>query len=133
MPHETVLKDMPVKTLLVLAHPVPKSFNAALFQRAISTMVSTGHEVATSDLYAMKFDAISDRRNFTETFNSDVLSLQAEERHASEIGGSSGELETEIGKVEASDLMILHFPLRWFSMPAILKGWVDRVFSFGRT
>jgi NAD(P)H dehydrogenase (quinone) len=86
----------------------------------------------TSDLYAMKFNPISDRRNFTEVFNPDYFSQQAEEGHASEANGFAPDIETEIRKVEAAELMILHFPLWWFSMPAMLKGWVDRVFAFGR-
>jgi NAD(P)H dehydrogenase (quinone) len=122
-----------MKSLLILAHPEPKSFNAALFQQAVSTLTSMGQEVATSDLYAMKFNPISDRRNFTEVFNSEYLSLQAEEKHASETGGFSPDIEMEIRKVEAAELTIFHFPLWWFSMPAILKGWVDRVCAFDRT
>jgi NAD(P)H dehydrogenase (quinone) len=132
-PHGTTLKVVPVKNLLVLAHPEPKSFNAALFHRAIETLTSAGQEVATSDLYAMEFNPVSDRHNFTKNFNADYLRLQVEEGHASETGGFAADIETEICKIEAADLIILHFPLWWFSMPAILKGWVDRVFAFGRT
>jgi NAD(P)H dehydrogenase (quinone) len=122
-----------MKTLLVLAHPEPKSFNAALFQQAVATLTAERHEVTTSDLYAMKFNPISDRRNFTEVFNPDYFSQQAEESHASEVNGFAPDIEAEMRKVEAAEMMILHFPLWWFSMPAILKGWVDRVFAFGRT
>jgi NAD(P)H dehydrogenase (quinone) len=122
-----------MKTLLVLAHPEPKSFSAALFKQAITTLTSTGQEVATSDLYAMKFNPVSDRHNFVEAYDSNYLSLQAEEGHASATNGFASDIETEIRKIEAAELMILHFPLWWFSMPAILKGWVDRVFAFGRT
>jgi len=42
-------------------------------------------------------------------------------------------VEAEIRKVEACDLMIWQFPLWWFGVPAVLKGWVDRVFANGRT
>jgi NAD(P)H dehydrogenase (quinone) len=122
-----------MKTLLVLAHPEPKSFNAALFHRAAAKLAAEGHDVVTSDLYAMKFNPVSARDNFTETFNANYLSLQAEEENASRVGGFSADLEVEIRKVETAELVILHFPLWWFSMPAILKGWVDRVFAFGRT
>jgi NAD(P)H dehydrogenase (quinone) len=122
-----------MKTLLVLAHPESKSFNAALFQQATTTLVAAGHDVATSDLYAMKFNPVSDRCNFTETFNAIYFSQQAEEEHASQANGFSSDIEAELRKIETAELMILHFPLWWFSMPAILKGWVDRVFAFGRT
>lgn len=42
-------------------------------------------------------------------------------------------IETELCKLEACDLLILQFPLWWFGLPAILKGWVDRVMAMGRT
>jgi NAD(P)H dehydrogenase (quinone) len=40
--------------------------------------------------------------------------------------------EAEIAKLEAADLMIWQFPLWWFSVPGVLKGWVDKVFAFNR-
>jgi len=49
------------------------------------------------------------------------------------VGGFAPEIEDEIVKVESADLMIWQFPLWWFALPAILKGWVDRVFAMGRT
>jgi NAD(P)H dehydrogenase (quinone) len=122
-----------MKTLLVPAHPESKSFNAAMFEQAVTTLALAKKQVVTSDLYAMKFDPVSSRRNFTQTFNANYLSLQAEEERASKVGGFCADIEAEIRKIESSELMILHFPLWWFSMPGILKGWVDRVFAFGRT
>lgn len=121
-----------MNSLLVLAHPEPKSFSAALFQQASASLEAMQHNVVTSDLCAMNFNPVSNRQNFIDVFDQDYLTLQAEENHASETGGFSADIETEMRKVEAADLMILHFPLWWFSMPAILKGWVDRVFAFGR-
>jgi NAD(P)H dehydrogenase (quinone) len=41
--------------------------------------------------------------------------------------------DREIAKIEAADLMIWQFPLWWFGLPAILKGWAGRVFAMGRT
>lgn len=122
-----------MNTLLVRAHPEPKSFSAALLNTARASLESAGQKVETSDFYAMQFNPVSGRRNFNEVFNADYLSIQAEEAHASASGGFVPEIEAEIRKVEAAELLILHFPLWWFSMPAILKGWVDRVFAFGRT
>ncbi|WP_234898528.1 NAD(P)H-dependent oxidoreductase [Aeromonas veronii] len=54
-----------MKVLIVYAHPEPKSFNGALFCHAIRALEQAGHTVITSDLYAMGFDPVSDRRNFT--------------------------------------------------------------------
>ena len=52
---------------------------------------------------------------------------------ATEVGGFAPEIEEEIVNVEAADLMIWQFPLWWFGRPAILRGWVDRVFAMRRT
>ena len=49
------------------------------------------------------------------------------------LDGFADNIETEIEKLERCDLMIWQFPLWWFGLPAILKGWVDRVFAMGRT
>jgi len=122
-----------MNVLIVFAHPEPKSFNGALFQTAIQTLRATGHTVVTSDLYRMGFDPVSSRRNFSTVKDPDYLKLQTEEMHASEVGGFSPEVEAEIEKIEAADLMIWQFPLWWFGLPGILKGWVDRVFAMGRT
>ena len=122
-----------MNVLIVFAHPEPKSFNGALFQTAIQTLRATSHTVVTSDLYRMGFDPVSSRRNFSTVKDPDYLKLQTEEMHASEVGGFSPEVEAEIEKIEAADLMIWQFPLWWFGLPGILKGWVDRVFAMGRT
>lgn len=122
-----------MNVLIVFAHPEPKSFNGALFDTAIATLQAAGHTVVTSDLYRMGFDPVSSRRNFTTVKDPEYLKLQLEEMHASEVGGFATEVEAEIAKIEAADLMIWQFPLWWFGLPGILKGWVDRVFAMGRT
>jgi NAD(P)H dehydrogenase (quinone) len=119
--------------LIVFAHPEPQSFNGALFDTAVATLRAAGHEVASSDLYRMGFNPVSDRRNFSSVKDPDFLKLQIEEMHASEVGGFAPELEAEMRKLESCDLLILQFPLWWFGLPAILKGWVDRVMAMGRT
>ena len=121
-----------MNVLIVLAHPEPKSFNGALFETAIATLRAAGHSVVTSDLHRLGFSPLSDRSNFTAAKDPDYLKLQTEELHATETHGFAPELEAEIAKVEAADLMIWQFPLWWFGVPAILKGWVDRVFAMGR-
>jgi NAD(P)H dehydrogenase (quinone) len=122
-----------MNVLIVFAHPEPKSFNGAMFDTAVRELQEAGHAVATSDLYRMGFDPVSDRHNFTTVKDADFLKLQVEETHASETGGFAPEIEAELGKLEACDLLILQFPMWWFGMPAILKGWVDRVMAMGRT
>jgi NAD(P)H dehydrogenase (quinone) len=118
-----------MKVFVVYAHAEPKSFNGALFQTTQDTLRAAGHTVVTSDLCAIKFDPISDRRNFTTVKNPDFFKQQIEEMHATEVGGFAPDLEEGLRRVESCDLMIWQFPLWWFGLPAILKGWVDRVFA----
>jgi NAD(P)H dehydrogenase (quinone) len=119
--------------LIVYAHPEPKSMNGAMFNTAIETLRSAGHQVKTSDLYDMEFDAASDRSNFSSTHNHHFFKQQLEELHASSVNGFAPNIAAEQEKVAWCDLMIWQFPLWWFSVPAIMKGWVDRVFAMGRT
>jgi NAD(P)H dehydrogenase (quinone) len=121
-----------MNVLIVLAHPEPKSFNAAMAAVAHATLAARGHAVSTFDLYALDFDPRSTRANFTSVKDPDYFKPQIEEMHATEVGGFSPTLEVEMRKLEACDLMIWQFPLWWFGLPAILKGWVDRVFVMGR-
>ncbi|CAM3087719.1 NAD(P)H-dependent oxidoreductase [Vibrio rarus] len=121
-----------MNVLVVYWHPEPKSFNSAMFRRSVEALQVVGHEVKTSDLHAMNFDAISGRHNFTTTHDNEFFKQQLEELHASENQGFAADIELEIQKLEWSDLVIFQFPLWWFGMPAALKGWVDRVFAMGR-
>ncbi len=122
-----------MKVLVVLAHPEPKSFNAAMYQTAINAFAENGHEVKTTDLYAMNFNPVYDRSNFTSVRNPDYLKLQMEEIYAAEMNNSyAQQTKTEQEKVEWCDLMIWQFPLWRFAPPAILKGWTDKIFTSGR-
>jgi NAD(P)H dehydrogenase (quinone) len=121
-----------MNVLIVHAHHEPKSFSSTLSRQAEETLRSIGHEVTVSDLYAEGFDPVSDRRNFQSVFDANYLKQQNEERHASDVNGFAPSLEREIARLEACDLLIFSFPLWWFGMPAILKGWVDRAFPMKR-
>ena len=67
-----------MKILIVHAHHEPQSFSSALFQQSVKTLESAGHQVMTSDLYAMKFDPVSDRRNFTSVKDAGYLKQHVE-------------------------------------------------------
>src|SRR5208283_5138298 len=94
---------------------------------------AAGRTVAFSDLYRMGFNPVSDRHNFLSVKDPEYLKLQIEESYASEQNTFAPDLEGEMRKIESCDLMIFQFPLWWFGLPAILKGWVDRVMAMGRT
>lgn len=121
-----------MNALIVYWHPEPRSFNHAMFVTASEALTVAGWEVCSSDLHAQAFDPVSGRANFTTVKDPAYLKPQLEEIHATAHDGFSPELEAEMRKVEWCDLMIWQFPLWWFSVPAVLKGWMDRVFAMGR-
>lgn len=121
-----------MKVFIVHAHHEPQSFNGAMTREAVATLEAADHDVIVSDLYAMGFDPVSDRRNFVTVADPDRLSQQVEESHASRVGGYAPDLQAEMDKLAWCDVLIFQFPFWWFGMPAILKGWVDRVFALGR-
>ena len=121
-----------MNVFIVHAHPERQSFNGALTEYARQTLERAGHKIQVSDLYAMAFNPVSDRRNFTTVKDPAYFKQQAEELHATEVNGFAPEIATEMAKLEWCDALVLQFPLWWFSLPAVLKGWVDRVFAMGR-
>ena len=120
-----------MNVLIVHAHPEPASFNSALFQAAVAHFRGLGADVETSDLYAMNFDPVAGERDFLERANADYLVYALEQRQGFKGGTLRDDIQREIDKVVQCDLLILCFPVYWYSMPAILKGWIDRVFVSG--
>ena len=121
-----------MNVLLVHAHPEPRSFSSALARTASETLAAGGHAVTVSDLYAAGFNPVSGRQNFTTVRDSEYYKQQQEELYAAENDGFAPDVEAEIQKLEGADLLVFSFPMWWFGMPAILKGWVDRVLPMGR-
>ena len=122
-----------MRVFIVYWHPEPQSFNATMFRTACETLAAAGNEVRTSDLRRMRFDPVSSRKNFTTVKDPNYFKQQVEEIEATEVNGFAQEIESELTKIEWCDLMIWQFPLWWFGLPAMLKGWVDRVFVMWRT
>jgi NAD(P)H dehydrogenase (quinone) len=120
-----------MKALVVFAHPEQRSFNGQLKDAILESLAQQGATVEVSDLYAMGFDPVESAVHFHERKRVDVFDVQTEQRHAYEAGTSSPDVNREIGKLLNADLVVFQFPIWWFSMPAILKGWLDRVFVYG--
>ncbi|MCS7269069.1 MAG: NAD(P)H-dependent oxidoreductase [Geminicoccaceae bacterium] len=120
-----------MKVLVVFAHPEPRSFCAAMKDRAVAFFSARGHDVLISDLYAMGFDAVAKAEDFAYRRDPDYLVYALEQRHAFETGTLAPDIRAEVDKLLAADVLLLVFPLWWFSVPAILKGWFDRVFLSG--
>ena len=117
--------------LIVYAHAEPTSLTRQLVEVSVQTLQEQGHEVVLSDLYAMNWKAVFDENDFPSRANPDRLSFVTESGHAYSNGLQTVDVEAEQQKLLAADAVILQFPLWWFGMPAILKGWVDRVFAYG--
>ena len=111
-------------------HDDPGSLNAALRAEAGRMLVSMGHTVVDSDLYRMGFQPVLDERDFPDRALADRFVPSIEIRRALERSTVPPDIAAELGKLRAADLVVFQFPLWWSSVPAILKGWFDRVLSF---
>jgi NAD(P)H dehydrogenase (quinone) len=121
-----------LNVLIVYAHPEPKSFNGAMKEVAVQTLTSAGHEVVVSDLYAMGFNPVAGPGDMLgDLDNIEAFSLAHEQTAAYQSGRTAPDIVAEMEKLRAADLVIFQFPVWWFGMPSILKGWADRVFARG--
>ncbi|KAM4833594.1 NAD(P)H dehydrogenase [quinone] 1 [Thomomys bottae] len=124
---------MAVRTaLIVLAHSERTSFNHAMKEAAVEALKSRRWQVMESDLYAMNFNPIISRKDITgELKDPENFQYSAEASLAYKEGRLSPDIVAEQKKLEAADLVIFQFPLQWFGVPAILKGWFERVLVGG--
>ncbi|NBA97610.1 NAD(P)H-dependent oxidoreductase [Pseudomonas sp. R5(2019)] len=120
-----------MNVLIVHAHNEPQSFNASMLNLAVDVLSGQGHEVVVSDLYAMKFNPVASADDFGQRANSEHLVYALEQRNGYNTGTLAPDILAELDKIKWADLIILNFPIYWFSMPAIMKGWIDRVFISG--
>ncbi|OQA75368.1 MAG: General stress protein 14 [Lentisphaerae bacterium ADurb.Bin242] len=121
-----------MNVFIVYYHPEEKSFNHAMFQRACETLKRESADLKTSDLKAMKFDPMPGRSAYKTVKDPTCFKQQIEELHATEQNSFADFIEEEIRKMEWCDLMIWQFPMWWFGLPSVLKGWTERVFALGR-
>ncbi|TDD66392.1 NAD(P)H-dependent oxidoreductase [Actinomadura rubrisoli] len=119
-----------MNVLWIFAHPEPRSFNGALRERGVRTLRGLGHHVRQSDLYAMGWNPLVGPADFGHDPRERLL-VGAESERAHATGALSADIRAEQDKITWSDALVLQFPLWWHGMPAILKGWFDRVFVQG--
>jgi NAD(P)H dehydrogenase (quinone) len=105
-----------VKILYLYCHPLPESFHAGIRVEALAALKRAGHEVDLLDLYA-------------EGFNP-VLSEEGRRHYHDESVNQVG-LEPIIARLRAADALVIQFPTWCFGLPAMLKGFFDRVFMPG--
>ena len=121
-------------TLIVIAHPEPKSFTGSWAEASAKAAEALGHKVLFSDLVAMGFDPVEKESHYQDVVNVnadapfDPLRMQDQ---AAKQQALSADVAAEILKIKSADQIIFHFPLWWFGAPAILKGWFDRCLVHG--
>ncbi|MBD0382754.1 NAD(P)H-dependent oxidoreductase [Paenibacillus sedimenti] len=104
-----------MKHLLVYAHPNPNSFNHAILDTSTKALEAKGHEVTVRDLYQMNFNAV----------------LTSEDMAALRSGQTPEDIRKEQDYIAGADCITFIYPVWWTGLPAILKGYVDRVLSYG--
>ena len=117
--------------LLVTAHPEPTSFTAALTATAADALREAGHTVEVSDLYGEGFNPVAGRHDFRETAEPARFHYQTEQGHAHATGTFAPDIAREQERFLRADLVVWLYPIWWGNVPAIVKGWFDRVLAFG--
>lgn len=105
-----------MRALVLFAHPCPESFSAALHEETVSGLEKGGWEVDDCDLNAEGF--------------SPVLT-EAERRGYHEVGANEAPVAEYVARLRAAQALVMVFPVWNFGYPAILKGFLDRVFLPG--
>lgn len=119
-----------MKVLWLFAHPEQRSLSAALRDEGLRALKEDGHEYELSDLYAMGWNPIVDRADYDCNDKGRLLVASASQV-AYDNGRLSADIRAEQAKLTWADTVIVQFPFWWFGMPAILKGYFDRVFVKG--
>jgi len=105
-----------MRVLYIYCHPLPESFHAAILVKALAALKAAGHEVDLLDLYAENFDP--------------VLTEEGR-RHYHDTARNQAGLESYIARLAAAEILVVQFPTWCFGMPAMLKGFLDRMFMPG--
>jgi NAD(P)H dehydrogenase (quinone) len=101
--------------LLIYAHPNPKSFNSSLKDEVVTHLKSQDKDVSVRDLYQLNFNPALSGNDFAEFLQ----------------GKIPADIQKEQESIRRADVLIFVYPVWWFNMPAVLKGYIDRVFSRG--
>ncbi|QLG45046.1 NAD(P)H-dependent oxidoreductase [Costertonia aggregata] len=120
-----------MNVLIVHAHENPDSFSSSLAKLAIDFFEEAGHSVSISDLYQKGFNPIAGKHDFKSITNETYYKYALEQFNASNLNSFAEDIQEEMNLLKKADVLIFNFPLWWFGMPAILKGWVDRVLAYG--
>lgn len=104
-----------MKAVIIYAHPNPVSFVAALVTVVEEELLNKGAEVRVKDLYGMNWNPV----------------LGEEDFRGFHTGNITEDIAQEQADIAWADLVVMVAPVWWYSVPAMLKGYIDRVFSLG--
>jgi NAD(P)H dehydrogenase (quinone) len=104
------------KHLIVAAHPVEDSFTMSLTRTYVGELVRAGHDVRVHDLYRMGFNPVLSARELIDGNDAHVRLVDV--------------MAAQEDVIEA-DVVTVVYPLWWMAMPAMMKGYIDRIFSRG--
>jgi NAD(P)H dehydrogenase (quinone) len=102
-----------MKYLIIYAHPNPASFNHAIMATISEELKKSNKNFEVRDLYGLHFNPV----------------LSADDLTAIQNGAVPPDIETEQDHILSANILIFISPIWWSSMPAMLKGYIDRVFS----
>lgn len=120
-----------MNVLVVYAHPEPRSLNGSLKTFTVERLRERGHDVRVADLYAMQWKPAADGDDFLARDRSQRLNLMTDSKQAFESDTQASDIAAQQTDLRWADAVIFQFPLWWFSMPAIMKGWIERVYAYG--
>ena len=104
-----------MNVLVVYAHPNPKSFNQAILEEFTKGLKNGGHNFEVDDLHASKFDPVLKTQDLAQFTG----------------GQMPPDVLAEQEKIKGADALVFIYPVCWWGFPAMLKGWFDRVMSYG--
>ncbi len=104
-----------MKVLIIYSNHHEGNFNWQLLEKLKDSLLHNGHELIVRDLYQIDFDPVLRTKDF------EMISS----------GNIPADIEKEQSFVSWADAMIFIYPVWWGGMPAIVKGYIDRVFSWG--
>ncbi len=107
-----------MKILLVFCHPRESSLTGEIARSFQLGAIQAGHEVEFVDLYREDFDPIL---------------YEHDEPSDGTLESYSEDIQTEFLRINRNEAVVMVFPVWWWSMPAMLKGWIDRVWNYGLT
>jgi NAD(P)H dehydrogenase (quinone) len=108
-----------MKVFIVFCHPSHDSFTKNMCDAFIRGITDSGNEYILSDLYQMGFDPVMTEQEYLR---------DAYYRTSPEV---AGDVLAEQAKINAADAIAFMYPVFWTEAPAMLKGWFDRVWSYG--